>query len=337
MSSNTASIDEVRAACVVERERRHDERRTARGVRVGRACPCARRLRTSRGWPRMPRSSACASVSTSVTGMPASANAIAMPRPIVPAPITATRSIVRAAVVSGTSAMRGRGALGEERVAQCARLGRCDQLDEPRALERHARRRTASSRPPRRRRRTPPAPASRASSRACRARARSNASASGVRTRRSRRRLQRRASVDDPARERDRASTTGRPRRPRRTAPCRRTSPASTRRAGHDHVERGFDADRARQALRAACARAAGRASPRAAPPARRAPRRDSGSRARARARRPCRCRRSPRRPACALASTARMTRCSVGSARGLRRVELAHVGAGGKRACPRR
>jgi hypothetical protein len=54
----------------------------------------------------IPLSSASCFVSTSVTGRPAERNVIAMPPPIVPAPITATRSTGRTGVASFTSEMR---------------------------------------------------------------------------------------------------------------------------------------------------------------------------------------------------------------------------------------
>ncbi len=50
-----------------------------------------------------PRSSASCFISSIVTGMPALRKFIAMPPPIVPAPITATFSILRFGVSSGTS------------------------------------------------------------------------------------------------------------------------------------------------------------------------------------------------------------------------------------------
>ena len=57
-----------------------------------------------------------------------------MPPPIVPAPMTATRSISRSGVSPATSAILRRRALGEEHVAQRARLGRLHQLEEELAL-----------------------------------------------------------------------------------------------------------------------------------------------------------------------------------------------------------
>ena len=59
-----------------------------------------------------------------------------MPPPIVPAPMTATRSISRAGVFAGRSGDLGRRALGEERVAQRARFRRLHELHEQLALER---------------------------------------------------------------------------------------------------------------------------------------------------------------------------------------------------------
>ena len=83
---------------------------------------------------------------------PADRKFIAMPLPIVPAPMTATRSIVRTGVVSGDAGNARRSALGEERVAQRARLGRLHQLEEQLAARCASPRRTASPRrPPRRR------------------------------------------------------------------------------------------------------------------------------------------------------------------------------------------
>jgi hypothetical protein len=53
----------------------------------------------------MPRLSCSSPVSISVTGIPALANDIAIPPPIVPAPIMATRSTLRGFVPSGTPAI----------------------------------------------------------------------------------------------------------------------------------------------------------------------------------------------------------------------------------------
>ena len=53
----------------------------------------------------MPRLSASSLVSISVTGIPALAKDIAMPPPMVPAPMMATRSTLRGLVPSGTPAI----------------------------------------------------------------------------------------------------------------------------------------------------------------------------------------------------------------------------------------
>ena len=95
-----------------------------------------------------------ACVSSSVTGMPALRKFIAMPPPMVPAPITPTCLIVAQRRVVGHVGDLAGGALGEERVAQRLAIRASASARTKRfALERRCLRRTAASPPLRPRRR----------------------------------------------------------------------------------------------------------------------------------------------------------------------------------------
>ena len=67
----------------------------------------------------MPRLSCSSPVSISVTGIPALANDIAMPPPMVPAPMMATRSTLRGLVPSGTPAILA-ASRSEKKAYRCA-------------------------------------------------------------------------------------------------------------------------------------------------------------------------------------------------------------------------
>ena len=175
----------------------------------------------------------------------------------------ATRSIVRARRRVGTSAMRRRRAFGEERVAQRARLAACcSSCQNSCALEAQGLRRTACV-----------TAAATASTHGCgagksRATRRDRVAREleigfGVRIRRRdvAHALARQLLRDDLPRERERGVERGRPRRSASNSAVPSQLAAHDARAGHDHVQRRLDADRARQPLRAAGARAAGRAS----------------------------------------------------------------------------
>ena len=157
MSSNTASMTMSASFSVVVAGHALEQahalvhlllRQAALGHRAPRSS-CARCPGPCRALP--------GSVSSTLTGMPALAKFIAMPPPIVPAPISAADLISRVGVSSGTSGILLTCALGEEQVAQRLRFGRS------RAASRTARARaarpwrTAASPPPRRSRRSPAA------------------------------------------------------------------------------------------------------------------------------------------------------------------------------------
>ena len=99
-SSNTASMTRsaLRGRRVVERRR--DRARRASRRRRASACPWPPRLRSTCGCRRCRDPALPASPRASVTGMPAFAKLMAMPPPMVPAPTTATRAILRCGVLS---------------------------------------------------------------------------------------------------------------------------------------------------------------------------------------------------------------------------------------------
>ena len=94
---------------------------------------------------RGPARAASCVMSISVTGMPALAKLMAMPPPMVPAPITAAFFTRARGVSSGTSGIFEVCALGEEHVAQRLRLGAVDEAREAVALDSCGLRRTAAS------------------------------------------------------------------------------------------------------------------------------------------------------------------------------------------------
>ena len=93
----------------------------------------------------MPWSSASCFISSIVTGMPALRKFIAMPPPIVPAPITATFLIARSGVSSGTSGILLAARSAKKAWRSALRLGREHQRQEELALVAPCRRRTSSS------------------------------------------------------------------------------------------------------------------------------------------------------------------------------------------------
>ena len=246
-----------------------------------------------------PLSSASWLISSSTTGMPAVRPFIAMPVPIVPAPMTAMRPDRARRRGVGHVGNARRRALGEKRVAQRARLRGRNKLEESLALEGEAFVERHRSRRPRRHRCTCAAQASASRSRAAFARAAGkNRAASGQSISMSRTRLRGRFSATT-FRAKARAPARRSPSTIASKSRCRATSPRGDARAGHDHLQRRLDADHARQPLRAAGAGQDTQLHLRQARSRRRASRPDSGSPARARVRRPCRRRRSRRPPAC--------------------------------------